>query len=116
MKSAASTARRSRDGDGHGPTVFGVGDGLPPPKCLVQSFGDAGGGGEIHVVKLQANGLDRSGRAAVALDDGAFRNASGGGVIDGLTCSGAAAGHEAARDDGALRDGVHLARRRLSDW
>ena len=96
----------NRDADQTG--VVGVRDGLGIRReVMIHDFGDAGRGGEVGCVQLEAHLLGRLDGRRLALDDGAVRDAAHGGMIDRLRVPGAAR-DEAASHHGALRDGINL--------
>ena len=97
----------NRDADQAG--VVGMSDGLRIRReVMIDNFGDAGRGGEVGLVKLEAHLFGRLDRGRWTLHDGSARDAAHGRMVDRLRVAGAA-GDEAASDYGALRNGINLA-------
>ena len=109
MNSVVRVEKSRRNRDAHQARVVGVRDGLRIRReVMIHHFRDAGRGGEIRFVKLQAHLFGRLNGGRCTLDDGAVRDAAHGGMVDRLRVAGAAR-DESAGDHRALRDGINLA-------
>src|SRR5579859_2859542 len=106
LDGAGGIVGRNSDADERG--IFGVSDGRSVGgKLAVHGLGDAGRGGEIGIVELEAHAAGGIDGGCGALDDGAGGHTADGWVVDGLIVA-AVTGDESAGDYGALGDGVDV--------
>ena len=77
-------------------------------EVMIDHFGNAGRGGEVGGVQLEAHLVGRLDGRRWTLDDGSVRDAAHGGMVDRLRIAGATR-DEAAGDHGALSNGINLA-------